>query len=124
MAVISGIVVRSVVFSLLLGWFFVRHALSPPTGGRLSPSGARPWSRFRVPNPTSLIPNNHAGSAPASGSAFWAYAVAGGYPTNTVVNNVPGGFSTGYRPSQQLGAPVVAHMAAPGNAGAPPVQPD
>src|SRR5258706_6698829 len=109
-AVISGIVVLILFFSLLLGWFFVRHALSPPTGGRLSPSGARSWSRFRVPNPTSLIPNNHAGSAPTSGSAYWAYDVPGGYPTDTVVNNVPSGFSTGHWPSQQIVAPGDAHM--------------
>jgi hypothetical protein len=114
-AVIAGIVVLILFFSLVLGWFFVRHALSPPTGGRLLPSGARPWSRFRVPNPTSLIPNNHAGNAPTSGSAFWAYDVPGGSPTNTVVNNVPGGLSTGYWPSQQIGAPGDAHMVSSGD---------
>jgi hypothetical protein len=113
--VTAGIVVLILFLSLMLGWLFVRHALLPPTGGQLSPGGTRPWSRFRVPNPNSLIPNNHAGSAPTSGSAFWAYDVPGGYSTDTVVNNVPGGFSTGYRPSQQIVAPGDMHMVSSGD---------
>ena len=113
--VIAGIVVLILFLSLVLGCLFVRRTLLPPTDVKLSPSGARPWSRFRVPNPTSLIPNNHAGSAPTSGSAFWAYDVPGGYPADTVVNNVPSGFSTGYLPSPQIVAPGDVHMVSSGD---------
>ena len=108
--VIVGIVVPILLLSLVLGLLFVRHALLPPTGRQLPPSGARPWSRFHVPNP-----NNHAGSAPTSGPAFWAYDAPGGYTTDTVVNDAPGGFSTGYWPSQQIGAPGDAHMVSTGS---------
>lgn len=37
-----------------IGWFVFRRMMLPQAGGNLPPSGARPWSRTRVPNPDSM----------------------------------------------------------------------
>lgn len=53
-AVIVGGVFLVLLFSLAIGWFFFRRMLLPQSDSRLPPSGARPWSRTRAPNPDSL----------------------------------------------------------------------
>lgn len=56
MVVIVGGVVVLLLLGLLVGWFFFRRMLLPQgaANGSLPPSGARPWSRTRVPNPDSM----------------------------------------------------------------------
>lgn len=95
--VIAGIIFFILLLGLEIGWLVVRRALLPPVSGKLPPSGARPWSRFRVPNPNSLIPGSRTGGAPASGSAFWAYDAPGGYAVDTVAS----GPSSGHWQAQQ-----------------------
>lgn len=119
--VIAGIVILILFLTLEVGWLIVRRALLPPVGGKLPPSGARPWSRFRIPNPNSLlpvnnaIPANDAASVPTNGSAFWAYDAPSGYPTNTIVNDAPSGPSSGYWPAQQIAAPDDTHLVSSGD---------
>lgn len=45
-------------FALGAGLLIFRHMLLPKIDVKLPPSGARSWSRFRVPNPRSLIADN------------------------------------------------------------------
>jgi hypothetical protein len=94
MAVISGGGILILLLSLGLGWLFVRRALLPSVTGKLPPSGARPWSRFYVPSPDSVIPDTNAASAPQSEPSFWAYDAPGNYPPPTVVSDFPGGYPT------------------------------
>lgn len=55
-AIIVGGVLVVLVLGLGLGWFFFRRMLLPQgvSNSNLPPSGARPWSRTRAPNPDSL----------------------------------------------------------------------
>ena len=43
-----------ILISLGIGWLAFRRMLLPQTATNLPPSGARPWSRTRVPNPSSM----------------------------------------------------------------------
>ncbi len=54
MLIIAGISVL-LLLCLGIGWFFFRRMLLPQAGTRLPPSGARPWSRTRAPNPDSSL---------------------------------------------------------------------
>src|SRR5579883_1090335 len=52
--IVSGISLL-LILSLGTGWFFFRRMLLPQADAKLPPSGARPWSRTRVPNPNSSV---------------------------------------------------------------------
>ncbi len=102
---LGAVVFFVLLLGLELGWVIVRRALLPPLGGKLPPSGARPWSRFRVPNPNSLIPWTRTESAPASASAFWSYDSPAGNIPETAVN----GSTSGYWPVQPVTTPDDAY---------------
>jgi hypothetical protein len=54
MLIVAGVSLLLVI-SLGTGWFFFRRMLLPQADAKLPPSGARPWSRNRVPNPDSSL---------------------------------------------------------------------
>ena len=54
MLIVAGVSLLLVI-SLGTGWFFFRRMLLPQADAKLPPSGARPWSRNRVPNPNSSL---------------------------------------------------------------------
>ncbi len=54
MLIIAGVSLL-LLLGLGTGWFFFRRMLLPQADTRLPPSGARPWSRTRVPNPDSSM---------------------------------------------------------------------
>ncbi|HEU5381010.1 MAG TPA: hypothetical protein VFV38_36770 [Ktedonobacteraceae bacterium] len=53
MAVLGMFVVLIILAGLGSGWLIMRRTFLPLTTVKLPPSGARPWSRIRVPNPDS-----------------------------------------------------------------------
>ncbi|HEX7734965.1 MAG TPA: hypothetical protein VF458_08880 [Ktedonobacteraceae bacterium] len=104
-----------VVFVLLLalggGWLLIRRALVPPIDAKLPPSGARPWSRFRIPNPQSLLPTTNTPPAPEHEANLpIRTSTTHDFQEKTLVSNVSGG--VGHSPW-----PLVAGDApgAPGN---------
>ena len=90
-------------FCLGVGWLMFRHMLMPPTEVRLPPSGARPWSRTRAPDP------NPAGGAGASMDQFNRNA-AMAFGTSAQ-GNVP--TSNSYAPNMQSFEP--GQMSFPGS---------
>jgi hypothetical protein len=58
---IAGGVLLVLLFSVGIGWLVFRRMLMPQTATNLPPSGARPWSRTRSPDPDSLGGIAHAG---------------------------------------------------------------
>ena len=56
--VIIAVTFFLLLFALGAGLLLFRRMLLPQITVKLPPSGARPWSRFRVPNPWSLVGNN------------------------------------------------------------------
>ena len=121
MGLIIGGVFLALLFSLGIGWFVFRRTLMPQAGTKLPPSGARPWSRTRVPNPDSMssvspgvalaggammnaaapmqMANNGYGPGP---NDFNASATDGFMPQNDGYGPGPNGFdpsaATGYMP--------------------------
>jgi hypothetical protein len=69
MVVIVAIAFLGLLLCLGIGMFVFRRMLLPQTNVKLPPSGARPWSRTRVPNPDSLEGNNNAESTQATRNA-------------------------------------------------------
>ena len=57
--VIVAIAFLGLLLCLGIGMFVFHRMLLPQTNVKLPPSGARPWSRTRVPNPDSLGGNNN-----------------------------------------------------------------
>jgi hypothetical protein len=112
LAIIIGGIFLVLLIGLALGWFFLRRMLLPESAlsANLPPSGARPWSRIRVPNPNIAIgvlneqaePETMVNSyttppLPAQNDAFTA-------PTVLAGNGIDySGFSDGFiPPSPQL----------------------
>lgn len=54
MLIVAGVSLLLVI-GLGTGWFFFRRMLLPQANAKLPPSGARPWSRNRAPNPDSSL---------------------------------------------------------------------
>jgi hypothetical protein len=82
-AVIVAFTILSLLLALLLslgiGRFAFRRMLLPRINVKLPPSGARPWSRIRVPNPTSLGGNGNAESTQVTMNALAFAAVNNGF---------------------------------------------
>ncbi len=70
------------------GWLLFRRVLMPSNETKLKPSGARPWSRTRVPNPSSQAGQAYASTSNAAPvlAANAAYAI----PHNASNPNLPG----------------------------------
>ncbi len=75
-AVIVAITLLGLLLCLGIGVFVFRRILLPQTNVKLPPSGARPWSRTRVPNPDSLGGNNNLARTQATRNATLAFAAA------------------------------------------------
>lgn len=127
------------IFLLLLalggGWLLIRSALVSPVDSKLPPSGARPWSRFRIPNPNSLFsginaPNTREQETPLSvrttvAGDFPAHASGGSAPSDTsygswrmTPGNVPTlSTSSGEFPYADLETDRNALLSGNGNAG-------
>ena len=85
--------------------FVFRRMLLPPIHVKLPPSGARRWSRTRVPNPYSQGGNNNAEGTQATRNAVLAFAAA--------ANNPFGPGQNGFEQSNNGYAPLnraVAHI--------------
>jgi hypothetical protein len=104
MAIISGSVILVLLLSMWLGWLFIRRTLLPPVPAKLPPSGARPWSRFRVPNPNSLLPGVRAKNTPTYGPSSTNTLVVDSVPNDFPAPGV-GGVSTGYLSASQPDSP-------------------
>jgi hypothetical protein len=103
--VIIALTVLGLLLILLLimgiGRVVFRRMLLPRINVKLPPSGARPWSRFRVPNPTSLGGNGNAESTQVTMNALAFAAVNNGFGSG------PNGFelsNNGYAPPNESGA--------------------
>ena len=95
--VIAAITFLGLLLCLGLGMFVFRRMLLPRTNVKLPPSGARPWSRTRVPNPDSLGGNNDAESTQTTRNATLAFSAA-----NNGFGPGPNGFeqsTNGYAPA-------------------------
>ncbi|HEX7735278.1 MAG TPA: hypothetical protein VF458_10445 [Ktedonobacteraceae bacterium] len=140
--VIVGGVVALLLLGLLVGWFFFRRMLLPQgaPNASLPPSGARPWSRTRMPNPDSMggIATVQTGSpgfggpgGPASPNSNMFADAFQGPPANNGGFNGPGpqggngmgfgGFSDGFIPSSQQLFPQGENSMIPPGSGAFPV---
>lgn len=69
-------VLVGLVLALGAGWLLFRHVLMPPTETKLKPSGARPWSRTRVPNPASQPGLAYAPASASPSGSNNAYAAS------------------------------------------------
>jgi hypothetical protein len=101
-AVIVALTVLVLFLSLGIGRFVFRRTLLPQTNVKLPPSGARPWSRTRVPNPDSLGGNGNAENAQTARNTALAFAVS-----NNDFGQGPNGFqqsNNGYAPPNGPGA--------------------
>ena len=93
-AVIVVLTILVLLLSVGIGRFVFRRMLLPEINVKLPPSGARPWSRIRVPNPASLGGN---------GNALAFAAVNNGFDPG------PNGFeqsNNGYAPPNESGATI------------------
>lgn len=99
MAVVVAGISLCLLISLAIGWFIFRRALLPTIEMKLPPSGARPWSRTRVPNPGSQggIVNAESGQAminPATATNNGFAPGTGGFGASNNYFAPPGGPGT------------------------------
>ncbi len=102
--VIIAITFLGLLLCLGIGMFVFRRMLLPPINVKRPSRGARPWSRTRVPNPSSLGSNDNAEGTQATRDAVLAFAAA-----NSRFGPGPNGFeqsNNGYAPPNIS----VAHM--------------
>lgn len=127
MLIIAG---ASVLLLLCLGvgWFFFRRMLLPQAGSKLPPSGARPWSRTRAPNPDSSLN----GISTLNMDEFNRNVVQASNPLDNQYAPVPNGFNqaaaagfappnNGYAPNMPPGNGFARNMP-PNNGYAPDMQ--
>ncbi len=110
LAAVIGGVFLVLLFALGIGWYVFRRTLMPQQNTKLPPSGARPWSRTRVPNPDSLGGANSVALAGANGAMMYGAPNQnnGFVPQNNgyiqefgVINNGPNG-PAGFGPPQGM----------------------
>jgi hypothetical protein len=120
------------VLSLGTGWFFFRRMLLPQADAKLPPSGARPWSRNRVPNPNSslngtdnvsmeLFNKNAAQARNASGN-YYALGSTGFEQGGNGFAPATNGFAPPMSPNQSFAPTMQSFDAAP--PGFPPPMPN
>ncbi len=126
-ALIVGGVFLVLLLGLGIGWFFFRRMLLPQSASNpnLPPSGARPWSRTRVPNPDSM--SGVASGQLALNGAPGNFGPGGPAPAMNPMNGggpVPagfGGFSDGFIPPSPQIFPQAENSMIPPGSGAFPV---